>query len=399
MHELPTDILDLKMNRKGFGQRRQVRAEIQNVYHSNIIEDFKAAGYSKKFGRLSLHLARDFGFCYGVDRAVELAYETCRYNPGKKIFLTTEIIHNPTVNQNLHEMGIHFLSGRYKNAEYADVSKDDLVIVPAFGSSVRELRRLREIGCHLVDSTCGSVVNVWKRVERYAREGYTSVIHGKYYHEETEASCSRAAVFEAHYIVVLDDKEAGLVCDYMLRGGDKQAFLEKFKNAVSRGFDPDLHLERIGVANQTTMLSSESLHIAEMFKKALQQKLGLAELGDNNFLSFDTICSATQERQDAIIALKEKKPDLVLIVGGYNSSNTTHLHEIALGYAPSYHINSADCILDGQEIRNKPFHSKTEEITRNWLPEGDVVIGITGGASTPNSVTGEVLEKVIEFSH
>lgn len=397
MAQAVTDILDLKMNRKGFGQRRQVRAEIQNVYLSPIIEDIRAAGYSKSFGRITVHLARDFGFCYGVDRAVELAYETCRYNPGKQIFLTTEIIHNPTVNQNLLQMGLRFLSGRYKNADIADVTKDDLVMVPAFGSSVSELRRLSEIGCQLVDTTCGSVVNVWKRVERYAREGYTSVIHGKYYHEETEATCSRADVFGAHYIVVLDDREATQVCEYMLRGGDKIAFMEKFKNAVSKGFDPDLHLNRIGVANQTTMLASESLHIANMFKQVLAQKQGKSDPEGNSFLSFDTICSATQERQDAIISLKEKKPDLVLIVGGYNSSNTAHLHEIALGYAPSYHINAAECLLSGQRIRHKPFLSKEETVTENWLPAGPVVVGITGGASTPNKVTGEVLEKLIEF--
>lgn len=397
MAQAVTDILDLKMNRKGFGQRRQVRAEVQDVYLSPIIEDIRAAGYSKSFGRITVHLARDFGFCYGVDRAVELAYETCRYNPGKRIFLTTEIIHNPTVNQNLLQMGLSFLSGRYKNADVADVTKDDLVMVPAFGSSVSELRRLSEIGCQLVDTTCGSVVNVWKRVERYAREGYTSVIHGKYYHEETEATCSRADVFGAHYIVVLDDREAVQVCEYMLHGGNKAAFMEKFKNAVSKGFDPDLHLSRIGVANQTTMLASESLHIASMFKQVLAQKQGGAEPESNSFLSFDTICSATQERQDAIISLKDKKPDLVLIVGGYNSSNTAHLHEIALGYAPSYHINAAECLLSGQSIRHKPFHSKDETETQNWLPAGSVVVGITGGASTPNKVTGEVLEKLIEI--
>lgn len=385
------------MNRKGFGQRSQVRTEIKTVYYSGIIEEFCAAGYSKKIGRLTIHLARDFGFCYGVDRAIELAYETSRYNPGKRIFLTTEIIHNPTVNQNLLKMGIRFLSGRYKNSEYDDVTKEDLVMVPAFGSSVKELRRLHETGCHLVDTTCGSVVNVWKRVERYAREGYTSVIHGKYYHEETEATCSRAAVFGAHHIVVLDEREAAYVCKYMLYGGDKNEFLKKFEKAVSKGFDPDEHLNRIGVANQTTMLSSESLHIAKMFQDALKKKKNAEELTSADFLSFDTICSATQERQDAIIALKDKKPDLVLIVGGYNSSNTAHLHEIALGYAPSFHINAAECLLDKKRIRNKPFHSKDELITDNWLPDGDLVVGLTGGASTPNRVTGEVAEKLIEI--
>lgn len=392
-----TDLLDLKMNRKGFGLRTEVREEVKSEYKSPLIEEIKAAGYSKAFGRLTVHLAREFGFCYGVDRAVELAYETCRYYPGKKIYLTTEIIHNPTVNQNLHKMGVQFLSGIYKNAEIAQITKDDVVIVPAFGTTIAELKTLHDTGCTLVDTICGSVVNVWKRVERYASEGYTSVIHGKYYHEETQATSSRVSIFpDSHYLVVLSDEEAGYVCDYIVNGGDKAEFLHKFANAVSIGFDPDKHLSKLGVANQTTMLSSESLRIADMLKMALADRYGEGELAAR-YLAFDTICSATQERQDAIIAMQDKKPDVILVVGGYNSSNTTHLQEIAMKYAASYHINGHECLVSGQAIRHQPFGAKSEVTTENWLPAGAVSVGITAGASTPNSVMGEVLEKLIQF--
>lgn len=391
------DLLDLKMNRKGFGLRAETREEVKSEYKSSLIEDIKAAGYSKTFGRITVHLAREFGFCYGVDRAVELAYETRRYFPDKKIYLTTEIIHNPTVNQNLLNMGVKFLSGSYKNAELSQVTKDDVVIVPAFGTTITELKTLHDIGCTLVDTICGSVVNVWKRVERYASEGYTSVIHGKYHHEETRATSSRVSIFpDSHYLVVLSDDEAGYVCDYIVNGGDKTEFLQKFASAASVGFDPDKHLSKIGVANQTTMLSSESLHIADMLKKALSHRYGEKGLTER-YLAFDTICSATQERQDAITSMKDKKPDVILVVGGYNSSNTTHLQEIAMKYTASYHINGRDCLVSATTLRHQPFGAKSEIVTENWLPAGAISVGISAGASTPNSVMGGVLEKLIQF--
>lgn len=389
--------LDIKMNRKGFGLRAEVQEEIKGVYASPIIDTIKQAGYTKVFGRLTIHLAQEFGFCYGVDRAVELAYETRRNFPQKRIFLTTEIIHNPSVNVNLVEMGIRFLSGPYKDADVADITPDDVVIVPAFGTTVTELSSLAKIKCTLVDTICGSVINVWKRVEKYAEDGFTSVIHGKYYHEETMATSSRVEQFPGtYYLVVLDDSEAKIVTDYIEKGGDKAAFLERFKNAVSPGFDPDVHLDRIGCANQTTMLSSESLHIAGLIREALARKYGKENI-DAHFRSFDTICSATQERQDAIVALREKKPDLVIVVGGYNSSNTGHLHEIAVKIAPSFHIDRAECIVDAKTIRCKSLGQKTEMTETNWLPEGPIAIGITAGASTPNKVMGDVLERILEF--
>jgi len=390
--------LDIKMNRKGFGLRAEVKEEIQNVYSSPIIEAIKASGYTKKFGRFTIHLAKEFGFCYGVDRAVELAYETRRNFPqGKRIYLTTEIIHNPTVNANLSSMGIGFLSGPYQSAAIESVSKDDVVIVPAFGTTVGQLVQLHDIGCTLVDTICGSVVNVWKRVEKYAQEGFASIIHGKYKHEETQATSSRVLQFpNGHYLIVLDIHEARYACDYILNGGNREAFLKKFANAISPGFDPDRHLERVGLANQTTMLSSESLEISKMFEEALTQKHGEGFV-KGHFRSFDTICSATQERQDAIMQLRDLRPNVFLVVGGYNSSNTAHLQEIAMRDAPSFHIDRADCLLSESQIRHQPFGTKAEIINADWLPKGDVSIGITAGASTPNKVMGDVLERLVGF--
>lgn len=390
-----TATLTVKMNRKGFGLRKEVREEVKTVYNSTIIDDIKARGFSKKFGRMTIHLAQEFGFCYGVDRAVELAYETRKNFPNKKIYLTTEIIHNPTVNQDLASLGIAFLSGPLKSANITDIKREDVVLVPAFGTTTTELQRLHNTGCTLVDTICGSVIVVWKRVEKYAKEGFTSIIHGKYYHEETLATSSQVLQYPGgHYLIVFDKKEAETVCAYIMNGGDRAAFLEKFKLALSPGFDPDKHLDRVGLANQTTMLASESLQIADMVKEAIAKKFG-TEAIDNHFCSFDTICSATQERQDAIVSLSQKKPDVFLVVGGYNSSNTGHLHKMASQFAASYHINEARCIVDAHAIRHKPYGKGAEITSTFWLPKGEVSLGITSGASTPNNVMGEVVERLV----
>lgn len=388
---------DNRVNRRGFGLRQEVKAQIKKIYSSDIIKDIKKEGFKKRFGRLEVFLAKEFGFCYGVDRAVGLAYETVQNFPSKRIYLTNEIIHNPSVNKNLAEMGVKFLSGPYKTASLNDIHQDDIVIVPAFGATIEELKQLKATGCLLVDTICGSVINVWKRVEKYAGEGFTSIIHGKYYHEETMATSSQVLQFPGgHYLILLDKEEAAFVCNYIEKGGNREAFLKKFEHATSPGFDPDKHLSRLGLANQTTMLSSESFQIAKMFERALENKFGTAEI-DQHYRSFDTICSATQERQDAIISMRDDKLDLIIVIGGYNSSNTAHLHKIAAQYAPSYHIDSADSVIDATRIRHKPVGQKEEIVTRDWLPNGFVRIGITSGASTPNNITGEVLEKLIGF--
>ncbi len=339
MKEMQNKISDenIVMNRKGFGMRAEVRAEVAQIYKSSVVEEMKKNNYILQSGVVTVYLAREFGFCYGVDRAVELAYETRKHHANKRIFLTTEIIHNPTVNGDLRQMGIEFLSGPYKSANSDDITDQDVVIVPAFGATIKELQTIHNKGCQLVDTICGSVVVVWKRVEKYAQEGFTAIIHGKHYHEETQATSSQVLRFpQGHYLIVLNKTEANLAIDY-LNGRSKMSrdqFLDYFSEAISPGFDPDIHLQKVGLANQTTMLASESLEIADMFSRAIQEKYGLAELSER-FRSFDTICSATQERQDAIEGLGNKSPDLMIVVGGYNSSNTAHLLKKASDFALS----------------------------------------------------------------
>ncbi|HET6371835.1 MAG TPA: 4-hydroxy-3-methylbut-2-enyl diphosphate reductase, partial [Candidatus Polarisedimenticolia bacterium] len=339
-------------------------------------------------------------FCYGVDRAVEYAYETVEKFPDRKVFLTGEIIHNPHVNDRLRHMGIRFLSTDGKlDALPEELGPSDVVILPAFGVPEPTFRSLKSRGCILVDTTCGSVLNVWKNVERYAREGFTSVIHGKYDHEETRATASRASMYpEGRYLIVRDMEQTQVVCDYIAAGGDggrHERFLATFQNAMSPDFDPDRDLQRLGVANQTTMLSSESLSIAEQLRQALARRHG-AEQATARFRSFDTICSATQDRQDAVTRLVAEHVDLLLIIGGYNSSNTNHLAAIGEMSLPTYHIDSAGCLLESGAIRHKPTGHKEEVVTPSWLPPGKVTIGVTAGASTPNVMIGEVIEAVFK---
>ena len=397
MSSTQPDSLNIKMNRKGFGLKDAVKSELQVLYSSPILQEIKEADYSKTYGNITIHLAREFGFCYGVDRAVELAYETHKKFPEKKIFLTTEIIHNPDVNNNLRKMGIRFLSGPYKDAELSEVNQEDVVIVPAFGTTVSLLKELVKKKSELVDTICASVIVVWKRVEKYCQDGFTVLVHGKYYHEETEATTSRVSEFpNGRYLVVFDEDQAQYVCDYIVKGGNKEEFIKKFAKCMSPDFDPDKDLSKIGLANQTTMLSSESLKIAGMIRQALVQKYGEEKMADH-FRSFDTICNATQDRQDAIKGLAEKKPDLIIVIGGYNSSNTNHLCEIAEKIAPTYHIDRADCVESPSRIRHKPFGQKTETESRDWLKTGPISIAVTAGASTPNQVTGETLERILSF--
>jgi 4-hydroxy-3-methylbut-2-en-1-yl diphosphate reductase len=379
--------------RKSFGLRKEIQDDLVRDYHSDIIQRIIASGnvYTEK--DVTFHLASSFGFCYGVDRAVEMAYETKERFPDRRIFLTAQIIHNPRVNQNLQEMGVSFL----KEEDYGTVQKEDVVILPAFGATASQILTLKTQGCVLVDTICGSVLNVWKRVEIYAEDGFTAVIHGKYYHEETQATSSRVLGYQSgKYLVVLNMEETNAVSDYIRNGGDKAAFLKKFSKQVSPGFDPDRDLKQIGLANQTTMLMSESLAIAEELKKAMIDRYG-ADYVSKNFKNFDTICSATEDRQNAIIEFKDKKLDLIMVVGGYNSSNTNHLAKMALKFTKSYHIEDADGIVSEAEIRHKPFGQFETVVTRDWLPSGPLKIGLTSGASTPNQVLGEVVEKILSF--
>jgi 4-hydroxy-3-methylbut-2-en-1-yl diphosphate reductase len=403
--------------RRGFGLSKQIEPIVQAEYHSALLDRIRSAGNRERFGEgaeaVTVRLADAFGFCYGVDRAVDYAYQTRTQFPDRRILLVGEIIHNPHVNQRMLDMGIQFLypveGGRDgSDFDFSGITAEDVVILPAFGVTRSDFQRLGAIGCVLVDTTCGSVLNVWKRVEQYARDGYTSLIHGKYHHEETKATASQSEKYEgAAFIIVRDMKEARIVMDYIEQkpgAPDRAEFLAHFTIKASPGFDPDVHLARIGVANQTTMLAGESLAIAAEVGKSLERRYGGEPGFDlaNHFRSFDTICSATQERQDAVVEMmagEEGPPDIMVVIGGYNSSNTNHLAVLCAKHTVTYHVADASC-LDAERgsIRFKPNGSPFDapEIEAvDWLPPGPISVGLTAGASTPNNKIGEAIELVL----
>ncbi|HEV8209254.1 MAG TPA: 4-hydroxy-3-methylbut-2-enyl diphosphate reductase [Vicinamibacterales bacterium] len=382
--------------RKGLDLKHAVAGMLADSYHSSIVEQVKADNYTHRAGRLTVHLAREFGFCYGVDRAVDYAYQTRQRFPDRRVFLTGEIIHNPHVNDKLRAMGIRFLTDEGEDPN--ELTASDVVILPAFGVTVAMLQQFDRRGCTMIDTTCGSVLNVWKNVRRYAEGGYTSVIHGKVWHEETQATASQAVQYGGKYLVAFDRPEVEIVCDYIRRGGDRDAFMGRFEKATSPGFDPDRDLQHIGLANQTTMLMSESLEIGEMIRAAMRDRYADAALAEH-YQAFDTICSATQDRQDAVVALLHETPvDLMVVIGGYNSSNTANLAHICAASRPTYHIADPDCLVSAREIRHRRVGSKTEVTTPDWLPaEGPVSIGLTSGASTPDNLVGAAISKLSEF--
>jgi 4-hydroxy-3-methylbut-2-en-1-yl diphosphate reductase len=379
-------------HRKGFGHEAEVATQLQSEYQSNLIQEIRANNYRLQRCDVTIRLAEAFGFCWGVERAVAMAYETRQHFPTERIWMTNEIIHNPSVNQRLQEMSVGFIPVEQGNKNFSVVDSGDVVILPAFGASVQEMQLLNDKNCKIVDTTCPWVSKVWNTVEKHKKKDYTSIIHGKYKHEETVATSS----FAGKYLVVLNMKQAEYIADYILNGGDKDEFMEKFSRACSPGFDPDKDLERVGIANQTTMLKSETEQIGKLFERTMMKKYGPTNLNEH-FQSFNTICDATQERQDAMLGLVEEKLDLMVVIGGFNSSNTTQLQQIAIERGiPSYHIDSAARIGSGNRVEHKPL-GRDLEVTENWLPPGEIVVGITSGASTPDKVVEEVIEKICEL--
>lgn len=388
--------------RRGFGLKKEIEPILAAEYHSALVEDIRGRGYNATFDDITIRLAEDFGFCYGVDRAVDYAYQATLKFPDRRIYLVGEIIHNPHVNQRLQDAGVTFLypaeDGEF---DFSMIVPDDVVILPAFGVTLQDFARLRALGCILVDTTCGSVLNVWKRVELYARDNFTALIHGKSFHEETRATASQVNTQEGgKYIVVRDMTEARLVCDYIEqneRAMSRDDFRTHFREKASRDFDPETDLIRVGVANQTTMLASESLAIAAEVGRSMTHRYGADTLRDH-FRSFDTICSATQERQDAILKLMQDPPDVMVVIGGYNSSNTNHLAHLCREYTQTFHIADASCIdPENGTIRHKPeLAADAPEVeTSGWLPPGHLSLGLTAGASTPNNKIGETIERVL----
>lgn len=379
-------------HRKGFGREAEVADLLQSEYQSNLIQQIRENNFRLQRGAVTIRLAEAFGFCWGVERAVAMAYETRQHFPNKRIWITNEIIHNPSVNQNLQDIQVEFIFVKDGRKDFSVVAKEDVVILPAFGASVQEMQLLNDKGCTIVDTTCPWVSKVWNTVEKHKKGNYTSIIHGKYNHEETLSTSS----FAGKYLVVLNLEEAEYVCNYILKGENSYEFMAKFNKACSAGFNPDTDLEQIGIANQTTMLKSETEQIGKLFEHTMMRKYGPVNL-NQHFLSFNTICDATQERQDAMFGLVDEKLDLMVVVGGFNSSNTTHLQEIALNRGiPSYHIDNAERISLDNCIEHKPLHHDLK-VTENWLPEGPIVVGITSGASTPNKVVGDVVEKIFKL--
>src|SRR5919197_381328 len=344
----------------------------------------------------TVRLAKQFGFCYGVERAIDLAYAARKVFQERRLFIVGEIIHNPEVNQQIASLGIRNLTGPNKEADISDLGPEDVVIVPAFGTELSIQQQIKERGCQIVDTTCGDVMSVWKRVRKYASESATSIIHGKAEHEETKATSSRAlGDGKGHYLVVLTLADTDYVCDYIRHGGDKQAFLDKFRGAYSPGFDPDVHLKTVGVANQTTMLRGETEEVQRRIRQAVIDRDG-AELAQQNFRFFDTICGATQERQDALRELLNVPMDLLLVVGGYKNSNTSHPAEMGEEKISTYFVLNASRLVSASEIKHYNLHEKREVVSHFWPPSWPAVIGITAGASCPNNLIEETLIRLFE---
>ena len=377
----------------------QVKAEVVMHYRSALVEHIRANGSKFAYGKTSVRLAKEFGFCYGVERAIDLAYAARRHFPAEQpVYILGEIIHNPHVNEQIRDMGVTFLTGSHKAADVDDLGEGDPVVIPAFGTEVGIRDELAKRGCTIIDATCGDVMSVWKRVRQNAREKVTSIIHGKAWHEETMATSSQATAFkDGHYLVVFDLDETDYVCRYITEGGDRDEFLQKFDGAYSEGFDPDVHLKAIGVANQTTMLRGETEEVQRRMRDAMITKNG-EEAIDEHFRYFDTICGATQDRQDALRDLLNRPMDLLLVVGGYNSSNTSHLAEMGEAKLPTYFIKDAEEMVSAAKLNHFLQDKHEMAVAENWLPtEGDLTLGVTAGASCPNNLIEEVILRAYEL--
>ena len=375
-----------------------VQAQVENHYRSEVVEKLRVAGGTLTCEGVTVRLAKQFGFCYGVERAIDLAYAAAKVFKDRRLFILGEIIHNPEVNEQIAALGIKNVLGKDKEAEVQDLVAEDVVIVPAFGTDVTTLARIKEKGCQIVDTTCGDVMSVWKRVRQNANDDVTSIIHGKASHEETKATASRAVIAGkgGHYLVVLTLADTDYVCDYIRRGGDKEAFLAKFRGAHSEGFDPDLHLRRVGVANQTTMMRGETEEVQRRVEAAVRDRDG-AERAKESFRFFDTICGATQERQDALNEMLASPMNLLLVIGGYNSSNTSHLAEMGEAKLPTYFIRNASRLESRERIVHFDQHVRREVATEGWLPERPLTVGLTAGASCPNNLIEETILRLYEL--
>jgi 4-hydroxy-3-methylbut-2-en-1-yl diphosphate reductase len=353
------------------------------------------------FGDVKFYIARHFGFCYGVENAIEISYRAVEENPGKRIFLLSQMIHNPDVNADLLSKGIRFLMDTAGNQliGWNELQKEDIVIIPAFGTTLAIEEQLKSIGIepHRYNTTCPFVERVWKKSEKLGSDSYTIIIHGKHNHEETRATFSRSEQ-NAPSIIVKDIHEARRLGAFILGETGREEFERYFGNRCSTGFEASRDLERVGVINQTTMLATETQEIADFFKNVMLQKHGEEQLKDRFADTRDTLCYATNENQEATYGLLEQEADLAVVVGGYNSSNTSHLVELCEKKFPTYFISSAREIVSDKLIRHFDYHRQEHLSTENYLPEQrPLKIVLTSGASCPDTVVDEVLQKLLSY--
>ena len=353
------------------------------------------------FGPVRFYIARHFGFCFGVENAIEISFKALEENKGKRIFLLSQMIHNPEVNKDLQERGITFIMDTEGNQllPWTALSKDDVVIIPAFGTTLSVEAQLAAIGLnvHKYNTTCPFVERVWNKAEKLGSEQHTIIIHGKPKHEETRATFSHSAV-HGHSIIVKDMKEAQLLGAVINGAASIDSFHSAFSGRYSEGFDPTLHLKKVGVINQTTMLANETQGIADYFKQVMVEKHGASAIKDHFADTHDTLCYATNENQDATYELLKQPADLAIVVGGYNSSNTSHLVELCESKFPTYFISSADEIKSVETIHHFNYHQQEHLITNNFIPtKNPVNIILTSGASCPDSLLDKVLQKLVSY--
>jgi len=387
---------DDRFFRRGFKEvREDVEHEMKEQFKSDIVDELKAKDYVIEKDGVQVYLAKDFGFCWGVERSIALAYEAVNHFPDRTIHITNELIHNPEVNDSLENKNVKLIEKLDEGKkDFSNIGENDVVILPAFGASYEEMELMNSKNVDVVDTTCPWVSKVWNTVDTHQKKGLTSIIHGKYAHEETIATAS----FCEDYIIVKNMKEAEMVVDYIVNGGDKEEFLTYFAKAVSEGFDPDTMLEKVGLANQTTMYKKETRAIGQTFQKGMMKKFGPGEV-NQHYMEFDTICDATQERQDAVSDLVTNADklglDFILVVGGWDSSNTAHLLEIPmLGGVRAFHINRSDCISADNTITHRTMSG--EIVTEPFILDldKDVKMGVTSGASTPDSAVQDSLSSI-----
>ena len=385
--------------------------DIPDFYKSSVIsriKDYRKNEDPRKknftptmldFGSVRFFIARHFGFCYGVENAIEIAYKAIEENPGKRIFLLSEMIHNPEVNRDLLDKGVKFLmdtSGKYL-VEWDELTVDDIVIIPAFGTTLEIEKKLNEIGInpYNYNTTCPFVEKVWNRSTQIGDQNYTVVIHGKHYHEETRATFSHS-VKSSQAIIVRDINEAKILSKIILGERDKKEFYNFFDGKYSAGFNLEKDLNKIGVVNQTTMLATETQAIADYLKQTMTKKYGGENINNHFADTRDTLCYATYDNQQATIELLNQLADFAVVVGGYNSSNTGHLVELCEGKLKTYFISNDEKIISSSQIQHYDLHLKKEILTKNFIPEKDVVnIILTSGSSCPDAVLDRVLQKLL----